>query len=102
MGKIMSAQKNISLTEIGQISVNVHDLDRAVAFYKETLGMKHLFTVPGRMAFFDCGGIRNARDPGIARCSLRNQTDVRRADGNARSLAGRVPRFGEQRARFDV
>ena len=54
----MSTQKNISLTEIGQISVNVHDLDRAVAFYKETLGMKHLFTVPGRMSFFDCGGIR--------------------------------------------
>jgi len=54
----MSAQKNISLTEIGQISVNVHDLDRAVAFYKDTLGMKHLFTVPGRMSFFDCGGIR--------------------------------------------
>ena len=54
----MSAQKNISLTEIGQISVNVHDLDRAVAFYKDTLGMNHLFTVPGRMSFFDCGGIR--------------------------------------------
>jgi methylmalonyl-CoA/ethylmalonyl-CoA epimerase len=58
MGEIMSAQKNILLTEIGQISVNVHDLDRAVAFYKDTLDMKHLFTVPGRMAFFDCGGIR--------------------------------------------
>ena len=54
----MSAQKNISLTEIGQISVNVHDLERGVAFYKDTLGMKHLFTVPGRMSFFDCGGIR--------------------------------------------
>jgi catechol 2,3-dioxygenase-like lactoylglutathione lyase family enzyme len=54
----MSSQKNISLTEIGQISVNVHDLARAVAFYKDTLGMKHLFTVPGRMAFFDCSGIR--------------------------------------------
>jgi predicted enzyme related to lactoylglutathione lyase len=54
----MSAQKNISLIEIGQISVNVHDLDRAVAFYKDTLGLKHLFIVPGRMAFFDCGGVR--------------------------------------------
>ena len=54
----MSAEKNISLTEIGQISVNVHDLDRAVAFYKDTLDLKHLFAVPGRLAFFDCGGIR--------------------------------------------
>jgi predicted enzyme related to lactoylglutathione lyase len=54
----MDTQKNISLTQIGQISVNVHDLDRAVAFYKDALGMKHLFTVPPHMSFFDCGGIR--------------------------------------------
>jgi predicted enzyme related to lactoylglutathione lyase len=54
----MSDQRNISLNEIGQISVNVHDFDRAVAFYKDTLGIKHLFTVANRMAFFDCRGIR--------------------------------------------
>ncbi len=54
----MNDQRNISLSEIGQISVNVHDLDRAVAFYKDTLGIKHLFTVAGRMAFFDCGSVR--------------------------------------------
>ena len=54
----MNDQKNISLSEIGQISVNAHDFDRAVAFYKDTLGIKHLFTVPGRMAFFDCGSVR--------------------------------------------
>jgi len=54
----MSDQRNISLSEIGQISVNVHDFDRAVAFYKDTLGIKHLFTVAGRMAFFDCGSVR--------------------------------------------
>jgi len=54
----MNDQRNISLSEIGQISVNVHDFDRAVAFYKDTLGIKHLFTVAGGMAFFDCGSIR--------------------------------------------
>src|SRR5438477_12906432 len=54
----MSEPKAVSLAEIGQISVNVHDVDRAVAFYKDTLGMNHLFTVPGRMAFFDCAGVR--------------------------------------------
>jgi predicted enzyme related to lactoylglutathione lyase len=54
----MNAQGKISLGQIGQISVNAHDLERAVVFYKETLGLKHLFTVPGRMSFFDCGGIR--------------------------------------------
>jgi predicted enzyme related to lactoylglutathione lyase len=50
--------ENISLAQIGQISVNVHNLDRAIAFYKETLGMKHMFSVPPNMAFFDCAGIR--------------------------------------------
>jgi predicted enzyme related to lactoylglutathione lyase len=54
----MTGQQSISLGQIGQISVNVHDFDRAVAFYKDTLGIKHLFSVPGRMAFFDCDGIR--------------------------------------------
>jgi methylmalonyl-CoA/ethylmalonyl-CoA epimerase len=54
----MNEQKALSLSEIGQISVNVHDFDRAEAFYKETLGIKHLFSVPGRMAFFDCSGLR--------------------------------------------
>lgn len=47
----------VHLSQIGQISVNVHDLDRAVSFYQETLGMKLLFRMPA-MAFFDCGGIR--------------------------------------------
>jgi predicted enzyme related to lactoylglutathione lyase len=54
----MNARRNISLGEIGQISVNAHDLERAVAFYKDTLGLKHLFSVPSRMAFFDCNGVR--------------------------------------------
>src|SRR6185503_7577317 len=40
------------LSSIGQIAVNAHDLDRAVAFYRDKLGMKHLFTVPPHMAFF--------------------------------------------------
>jgi len=54
----MEGQRNVSLGQIGQISVNVQDFDRAVAFYKDTLGLKHLFAAPGRMAFFDCGGVR--------------------------------------------
>jgi methylmalonyl-CoA/ethylmalonyl-CoA epimerase len=45
------------LSRIGQIAVIVHDLPKAVAFYRDVLGMKFLFEVP-KMAFFDCGGIR--------------------------------------------
>ena len=46
-----------SLSQIGQIAINVHDLPRAVAFYRDTLGMRYLFETPN-LAFFDCGGVR--------------------------------------------
>ena len=45
------------IERIGQIYVTAHDLDRAVRFYRDTLGLPFLFQVP-RMAFFDCGGVR--------------------------------------------
>ena len=48
---------DFSLSQIGQIAVNAHDLDRAVEFYRDKLKMKHLFTVPQKMAFFDCDGV---------------------------------------------
>jgi len=49
----------LGLDSIGQIHLTVDDVDRAVAFYRDVLGMKFLFRVPGQpMAFFDCGGIR--------------------------------------------
>jgi len=46
------------LSRVGQIFVNVHDLERAIAFYRDVLGMKFLFQAPPNMAFFDCEGIR--------------------------------------------
>jgi methylmalonyl-CoA/ethylmalonyl-CoA epimerase len=48
----------LGLSAIEQIAVTVHDLDRAVEFYRDKLGMKHLFTVPPNLAFFDCDGLR--------------------------------------------
>jgi predicted enzyme related to lactoylglutathione lyase len=48
---------SFGLSEIRQIAVNAHDIDRAVAFYRDKLGMNHLFSVPPKMAFFDCDGI---------------------------------------------
>ncbi len=53
----MSDQPGVGLSSIGQIGVNAQDLDRAVEFYRTKLGMKHLFTVPPKLAFFDCSGI---------------------------------------------
>jgi catechol 2,3-dioxygenase-like lactoylglutathione lyase family enzyme len=52
-----SATPNIGISRLGQISINVHDLDRAVAFYRDTLGLPLLFTAGG-MAFLDCAGVR--------------------------------------------
>lgn len=45
------------LGPIGQISIRVHDVDRAVAFYRDTLGLREFFRAPG-MAFLECGGVR--------------------------------------------
>lgn len=54
----MADADEFGLSAIEQIAVTVHDLDRAVEFYRDKLGMKHLFSVPPNLAFFDCSGIR--------------------------------------------
>src|SRR5471032_3318181 len=46
------------VSRIGQIAMTVGDLPRAIAFYRDVLGMRFLFEAPPAMAFFDCGGIR--------------------------------------------
>jgi methylmalonyl-CoA/ethylmalonyl-CoA epimerase len=46
------------LQQIGQIAVPVKDIDRAVRFYRDTLGMKFLFQAPPGLGFFDVGGVR--------------------------------------------
>jgi predicted enzyme related to lactoylglutathione lyase len=45
------------LSKLGQIHLRATDLARAVAFYRDTLGIPFLFEVP-RMAFFDLKGVR--------------------------------------------
>lgn len=47
-----------TVTGIGQIAINVRDLPRAIAFYRDVVGLKFLFEAPPKMAFFDCGGVR--------------------------------------------
>jgi catechol 2,3-dioxygenase-like lactoylglutathione lyase family enzyme len=49
---------SFGLSRIGQIAVVIHDLPRAVAFYRDILGMRLLFQAPPMMAFFDCAGVR--------------------------------------------
>jgi predicted enzyme related to lactoylglutathione lyase len=46
------------ITAIQQIAVNVQDVDRARAFYRDKLGVRHLFDGGPKLTFFDCGGVR--------------------------------------------
>jgi predicted enzyme related to lactoylglutathione lyase len=46
------------LSRIHQISMRAQDVERAVRFYRDTLGVPFLFAAPPRLAFFDCGGVR--------------------------------------------
>jgi len=48
----------IGITRLGQIAINAKDVERAVAFYQDVLGLKLLFKAPPGLAFFDCGGVR--------------------------------------------
>jgi methylmalonyl-CoA/ethylmalonyl-CoA epimerase len=48
----------VALNQIGQIAITVRDLPRAVNFYRDVLGMRHLFDAGPRLSFFDCGGVR--------------------------------------------
>ena len=43
---------------IGQIAIVCADVARAKAFYKDSLGVRHLFDAGPSLSFFDCGGTR--------------------------------------------
>jgi predicted enzyme related to lactoylglutathione lyase len=47
-----------ALSRIHQISMRVHDVDRATRFYRDALGLRFLFAAPPRLAFFECEGVR--------------------------------------------
>ena len=49
---------NLEQSRIGQIAIVCKDVSRASAFYRDTLGLRHLFDAGPTLAFFDCGGVR--------------------------------------------
>jgi methylmalonyl-CoA/ethylmalonyl-CoA epimerase len=64
----METNQAFGLAQIGQIAMLVHDLERAVAFYRDRMGMQFLFSA-GTLAFFDCAGTRlmlSTPEPGQA------------------------------------
>jgi catechol 2,3-dioxygenase-like lactoylglutathione lyase family enzyme len=53
----MSQSVGLDIGEIGQIALPVRDLDRAVAFYRDRLGLPFLFAYPP-LAFLMAGSVR--------------------------------------------
>lgn len=45
------------LGPLGQIARSVKDIQQSESWYRDTLGLQHLYTF-GSLAFFDCGGTR--------------------------------------------
>ena len=49
----------MAVGHLAQVHISVADIERSVRFYRDVLGMQHLFTVPGTpMAFFASGDVR--------------------------------------------
>ncbi len=63
------------LSQIGQIAVPVSDVERAIRFYRDTLGMRFLFHAPPGLGFFDLGGVRLMLD-GPARAQAGNSSVI--------------------------
>jgi methylmalonyl-CoA/ethylmalonyl-CoA epimerase len=54
----MVAKEAVSLSRIKQIAIPVNSVDEAKVFYRDTLGLRHLFDAPPALSFFDCGGVQ--------------------------------------------
>src|SRR5712671_3710762 len=54
----MAATQKVALSRIKQIAIPVKSIDEAKVFYRDTLGLRHLFDAPPALSFFDCGGVQ--------------------------------------------
>lgn len=50
------APASTALAKIGQIAIRVRSLERAIAFYRDALGLRFLFQAPN-LAFFQAGDV---------------------------------------------
>ena len=44
------------IAKIGQLALVFKNIDAAIAFYRDILGLRFLFPAGPKLAFFDCGG----------------------------------------------
>lgn len=50
--------KDLSDATVGQLLIQVTDLDRATEFYRDKLGCRFLFSAPPQMSFYQTGNVR--------------------------------------------
>lgn len=43
---------------IGQLLIPVENLESAIVYYRDTLGLRYLFSAPPQMSFFQAGAVR--------------------------------------------
>ena len=48
---------DFALGPVGQVSRHVRDIEASTAWYRDVLGLKHLYQF-GELSFFDCDGLR--------------------------------------------
>ena len=56
-GTTMTTESELSLGPLGQISMLIRSASTTEAWYRDVLGLPHVFTF-GDLVFFDCGGTR--------------------------------------------
>ena len=54
----MATDGKVALSKVRQIALPVRDISEATRFYRDTLGLRHLFDAPPSLSFFDCGGVQ--------------------------------------------
>lgn len=90
----------LSLDSIAQIAIVVKDMPRAIAFYRDVLGIKFLFQAGERLAFFECGGVRlmldNPEDPRFQKMSSIIYFNVADIKASHQQLSARRVKFEEQ------
>jgi catechol 2,3-dioxygenase-like lactoylglutathione lyase family enzyme len=58
---------------VGQIAIPVSDLEQAIAFYRDVLGLRFLFRAPPGLAFLQCSEVRlmlGQQPPGAGESSV--------------------------------
>ena len=54
---VVAKESRVEITQVGQIARTVSDTAASEKWYRDVLGLTHLYTF-GTLAFFDCGGTR--------------------------------------------